>query len=300
MRQIEDGHVLASQMRKVWEVPVLWDFAGPNGICGQHWLSQSGGERLLRADIPEQYLIFSLHTARIDAADVRLASRSRFNGVLSQGSWMLVSAQGAPEAVTRGPFSLIHLYLPVPHLTAVANQFGLCFEPPSGAECLHGEFRDNPMASRTVELARAIEQDSPLRALQIDLLCHQIVGDLFSHFLPGAAPAGPERLGPSVRTRINAFLDAHLTTSCTLSQLAAEAGLSRSHFLRAFKGSFGRTPMRELQERRLRAAMRMIQNSQLPLSEIAEEFCYADQSHMTRSFRAGFGMTPSELRRISR
>lgn len=299
MQEVGERHArVASRMRKAWGIPVLWDFSGPGGICGQRWNCSTDGERYLGSDIPEDYLIFSLHTGQIDAADVRLENRSRFNGALPPGSWMLVSAQGAPEAVTRGPFSLVHLYLPAPLLSDVAAQYGLHFRPPSGAECLNGAFRDNPMAARTVELVRAIEQDSPLRALQIDLLCQQIVGDLLSHCQPAARLAGPERLAPLVRVRVDAFIDARLTTGCTLDDLAAEAGLSRSHFLRAFKGSFGRTPMRELQARRLQAAHRMVQGTRRPLSEIADELGYADQSHMTRSFRAGFGVTPAELRRV--
>lgn len=285
-------------MQKAWGVPVLWDFAGPGGICGQRWHCHKDGEHHLGSDIPEDYLIFSLHTGQIDAADVRLENQTRFNGALSPGSWMLVSGQGAPEAVTRGSFSLVHLYLPVPLLSDVAAQYGLRFKAPSGAECLYGAFRDNPMAARTVDLVRAIEQVSPLRALQIDLLCQQIVGDLLSHCHPGERLAGPERLALVVRARIDAFMDAHLTAGCTLDKLAAEAGLSRSHFLRAFKGSFGRTPMRELQARRLQAAFHMVQETRRPLSEIASDFGYADQSHMTRSFRAGFGMTPAQMRRV--
>ncbi|MCC6002035.1 MAG: helix-turn-helix transcriptional regulator [Pararhodobacter sp.] len=288
---------VTARMRAAWSVPVLWEFTGPEGICGQHWACSEDGEHQLGADIPEDYLIFSLHTAQIDAAEVRLQHRRRFSGALAPGSWMLVSAQGAPEAVTRGAFSLVHLYLPLGHLAQVAEDYALPFEPLSGGRCLHGQHRDNPMAAHAAALARAMRTETPLRALQVDTLCRQLVADYFSQTRPGVPLAGPERLSSVARARVDAFLDAALQEGCTLDQLAAEAGLSKAHFLRAFKGSFGRTPMRALQERRLIAARHLIRQTRLSLADIAARCGYADQSHMSRAFRAGLGMTPAAWRR---
>lgn len=289
-------------MQRAWQIPSLWNFTGPDGICGLHWHCDAPTERYLGSALPEDYLVFSLHTAPIHCADVKLDRRSRFNGMLDRMSWMLVSSNGTPEAVAEGPFSVVHLYLPGARVTSLAESYGIRFDLPEPGHCLHGGFRDNPMAARVAALMRSIGEATPLAALRRDQLCHQILADLLelsttAKRAPGSERRTPERLAPAVRRRIDAMIEAHLGRPLALCDMAAEAALSPSHFLRAFKGSFGRTPLRELQSRRIARARQLVTRSDLSLCAIALDCGFADHSHMTRHFRATFGMTPSDLRR---
>jgi AraC-like DNA-binding protein len=77
----------------------------------------------------------------------------------------------------------------------------------------------------------------------------------------------------------------------TLAQLAADAGLSRYQFLRAFTRLTGLPPHAYLLQRRVQRARRLVRTG-LPLAEVAAASGFADQPHMTRCFVRSFGLTP--------
>jgi AraC-like DNA-binding protein len=82
----------------------------------------------------------------------------------------------------------------------------------------------------------------------------------------------------------------------TLSALAAEAGLSRYQFLRAFTRLTGLPPHAYLVQRRVQHARRLV-CSGLALADAAVASGFADQSHMTRCFVRCFGLTPGAFAR---
>ncbi|MCZ0963843.1 AraC family transcriptional regulator [Paracoccus benzoatiresistens] len=99
--------------------------------------------------------------------------------------------------------------------------------------------------------------------------------------------------------RATAFLAEHLTGGFSLDALAETCALSKSHFSRAFKQSFGKTPYRWLLEYRVARAKDMLR-SDMPISHVALACGFADQSHMTRIFSAIQGETPGNWRRALR
>ena len=91
-------------------------------------------------------------------------------------------------------------------------------------------------------------------------------------------------------------VEAHLSESMDLAELAAIAGLSVYHFARAFKQTAGVTPHHYLVHRRIERAQEMLARSGLPLSEIALAVGFSDQSHLARHFRQTLGVTPGQFR----
>lgn len=92
-------------------------------------------------------------------------------------------------------------------------------------------------------------------------------------------------------------MDAHLDGGISLSDVAAQCGLSTSHFARAFRQSTGITPHAWLIRRRLDRAMTLMHNRTLSLSSIALSTGFADQSHFTRVFSKVIGVSPGSWRR---
>lgn len=82
----------------------------------------------------------------------------------------------------------------------------------------------------------------------------------------------------------------------TLAALAAEAGLSRYQFLRAFTRLTGLPPHAYLLQRRVQHARQLVRRG-LPLADVAAASGFADQSHMTRCFVRSLGMTPGTFAR---
>jgi AraC family transcriptional regulator len=93
---------------------------------------------------------------------------------------------------------------------------------------------------------------------------------------------------------------AHLDQELTLEQLAAVAGLSAGHFLRAFKRATGQTPHRYLVERRLEQAQRLLAATADPIADIAYACGFSSQSHMTDRFTRELGIAPARYRRQQR
>ena len=100
----------------------------------------------------------------------------------------------------------------------------------------------------------------------------------------------------AVRWRLEkarSYLDDVTTTRPDSDEIAAVAGLGKFHFIRTFQETYGLTPQRYLLTRRVDRAKHLIRTSQKPLSTIALECGFSDQSHLTRSFRKIVGIPPS-------
>lgn len=111
-------------------------------------------------------------------------------------------------------------------------------------------------------------------------------------------PAPVQTLAPWQERKVVAFIDERLDQRIQLVDLAATARLSRSHFARAFRGSFQETPHTYILKRRVAAAKRAMRETDDPLGHIALDFGFADQSHFSRVFRRMAGMTPNAWRRV--
>jgi AraC family transcriptional regulator len=86
----------------------------------------------------------------------------------------------------------------------------------------------------------------------------------------------------------------------TVADLAALAGVHASHLLRTFRRHHGTTVANYARRRRVERARAEIATSTRPLSVIALECGFADQSHFTRVFRQAFGETPGRYARSLR
>jgi AraC family transcriptional regulator len=96
------------------------------------------------------------------------------------------------------------------------------------------------------------------------------------------------------------MIDQHLAEEeegrVALRSVAKEVGMSYFHFSRAFKQSMGMTPTNYIAERRIESAKRMLQETELPIAEIALRSGFSSQSHFTTSFRRVAGATPRAFR----
>lgn len=79
----------------------------------------------------------------------------------------------------------------------------------------------------------------------------------------------------------------------SLDDMAEVAGVSRSHFARSFKESTGSSPHRYLITIRLQRATEMLREGR-SIADAAIDCGFADQAHLTRTFKHHFGETPGE------
>jgi AraC-like DNA-binding protein len=103
-------------------------------------------------------------------------------------------------------------------------------------------------------------------------------------------------LAPARANRICEYIDSHLQENIALEVLAEIAQLSVHHFARAFRQSVGIPPHNYIVKRRVEHAQQLLRNTDLPVSEIAIEAGFTDQSHLARHFRTIIGVSPSLAR----
>jgi AraC family transcriptional regulator len=96
--------------------------------------------------------------------------------------------------------------------------------------------------------------------------------------------------------RVIEFISVHFAGSITLDQLAAEAGISKYHFIRLFRRKTGQTPFRFLSETRLEAARKMLVTTDLSVSKVALACGYSAASHFTTAFSSEYGTSPTDYR----
>jgi transcriptional regulator GlxA family with amidase domain len=113
---------------------------------------------------------------------------------------------------------------------------------------------------------------------------------------PLVRPRMRSGLSPRVSRRVREHITAHLNERIENRTLAALAGLSVCHFVRAFKQSHGMPPRQYIMKCRVERVRALLTETDLPLSEIAIASGFADQSHCCRCFRERVGATPGDYR----
>lgn len=83
----------------------------------------------------------------------------------------------------------------------------------------------------------------------------------------------------------------------TVDKLAEVAHLSRSALIRKFREICGMPPHKYLMKQRVEAAIHYLENTDLPLSEIAENAGFYDTAHLTRIFKSETGESPVKYRK---
>lgn len=123
---------------------------------------------------------------------------------------------------------------------------------------------------------------------------------------PTVGPHGGDRpvvrggLAPWQRQRAIEHLRAHLGARISLERLACLVHLSRFHFARQFKVSTGLPPHAYLRRLRCEEARRLLETTNLPVTEIAFTVGYESSQALARMFRAEVGASPGEYRRERR
>ena len=113
----------------------------------------------------------------------------------------------------------------------------------------------------------------------------------------GATKPGCGGLAPWQIRRVTTYMDDNLADSIRCEDLARVTRLSVSHFMRAFRESFGAPAHAFLMRRRMERAQGLMLTTDTALGQIALECGLADQSHLTRLFRKLVGESPAAWRR---
>lgn len=82
-----------------------------------------------------------------------------------------------------------------------------------------------------------------------------------------------------------------------VAALARVAHVSQAHFSRQFRATFGETPHRYLQRRRVERAMELLRETGRPVTEICFDVGFGSLGTFSRTFREVVGESPTSYRR---
>jgi AraC family transcriptional regulator len=111
------------------------------------------------------------------------------------------------------------------------------------------------------------------------------------------APVSRGGLACWQQKRVAAYIEEHVADDIPLATLAELARLSRFHFSRSFKHSFGMPPHRYHAHRRIERAKQLLADRKLSVTAIALDTGFSDTSTFTAAFHRLTGQTPSCYRR---
>jgi len=98
--------------------------------------------------------------------------------------------------------------------------------------------------------------------------------------------------------RARDLADARFAEKLTVTDLARAAGLSRSHFSREFKRSFGESPHQYLLTRRLERAADLLRVTDWPVADICFAVGAESLGSFTTSFSRVYGCPPTAYRAL--
>jgi AraC family transcriptional regulator len=162
-------------------------------------------------------------------------------------------------------------------------------------------FRDKHICHVAMSLLHELNEANVVGRLYADSLATGLAIQLLRRYSSlkdihiGHGGMAPHKLREAI-----ALIDHHLSDEeegrVALRAVARAVRMSYFHFSRAFKQSMGMTATNYIAERRIERAKKMLEETELPISEIALRSGFSSQSHFTTAFRRLAGATPKAFR----
>ncbi len=217
---------------------------------------------------------------------------------VKSGATYLYDLRRDPRYIIDKPFHSVFFYLPRAALDSIGQQAGTSRVGDLDYQCGIGS-DDDIIRQISASLLAGLHRPHEVNQLFVDHLLLAIGAHVVQAYGGLDVTGTPARGGLAnwqVR-RACERLAADLEGKETLQQIAAELGLSTSHFSRAFRASTGLPPHQWLLRQRVAKAKQLMADRRLSLSEIAIAAGFANQSHLTRVFSSIAGISPGAWRR---
>lgn len=97
-----------------------------------------------------------------------------------------------------------------------------------------------------------------------------------------------------------AYIQENYAERLTLEQIADAAAISTRECLRCFRSAIDRSPIEYLTDYRLQMACKLLEETELSITQIAMRTGFGSSSYFTKTFRGNYGKTPMDHRRTAR
>ena len=267
--------------------PTLIRAIGP-GCRSRAWVARwQFGDAQIRLDTSDAVrVILSLRGGHV----LRQGGGAGSSQSIVAGSVSVFAAETTTDLEIEGDVDVVQIFIDPTCLDEVTG----------GAACVAPfDYHDPELRAGALQLFVAAHGHDP----DNELLMESALWRLVEHLVSRAPSYRRERwiggLPHCAMRRIEELISDRLGTAETapsIAELAASAGLSVHHFIRAFKRSTGYTPHQHVTRRRVECAMDMLGRRERSIGEVAGSVGYASPSHFVASFRRSMGVTPGTYR----
>lgn len=98
----------------------------------------------------------------------------------------------------------------------------------------------------------------------------------------------------TVAYEIKEFIDRNIYHKLTMEILAKQASLSTSQVNRVFKKEFNQTPYDYILSQKIATAKLLLQNTNIPIKQIAYKLNFADEHYFSNFFKEKCGVSPKD------
>lgn len=156
---------------------------------------------------------------------------------------------------------------------------------------------DDALQNLVNRLIRIFTEGHPSRDIFVDLMLQELIIRLLqsrarSVIMQRKSGPGHERL-----RFITQYIREHLHKNLTIDELSEQACMSKPHFFRCFKNTFGMSPVEFINQQRIELAKNLLLNSQKSLTEICYQAGFNNTSYFSRLFKRYENMSPSRFRK---
>lgn len=157
-------------------------------------------------------------------------------------------------------------------------------------------FEDADLADALMKLDRLVTRDGDLTDLYAESLGLFISARMLELSRADVEPPRPHSGSRSRMAVLEDYLRSNIGKPVSIEDLAGMAGLSRFHLIRSFRDVFGQTPYQYFLRLRMDEARRLLQSTNLQVSEIGARVGFSSSTQFVKMFRALEGVTPGSLR----
>lgn len=158
---------------------------------------------------------------------------------------------------------------------------------------------DSFLSQTMLSIKEIVERGGTFARIELEYFVRVLTARLFAKYSKQctAEYAGESGLPADVLEHTLAYIDQNLHRRLTANTLSTMTGLGSAQFARLFKRSTKITLHQYIILRRIERARTLLEETRLPVVEVAQECGFADQVHLTRFFSRVVGTSPASFRR---
>ncbi|HKH94014.1 MAG TPA: AraC family transcriptional regulator [Gemmatimonadaceae bacterium] len=216
------------------------------------------------------------------------ASKIRYRGrTVTQraGDAVVIPAREVHTGEADGPqgWSYRMLYIPESVLAGFTTSDDLTFRGPS--------IPDRELARRIIDLHTLLDAGTDRLRGQTALV--DVLQLLCSRHAAGRVDVGGGERQSATLSLVRDYLEANFAKPVSLLELSTLSGVSPFHLSRRFRARYGLPPYMYLELVRVNRAREMLRRGD-PISRVAFDTGFSDQSHLTRRFKRVVGVPPGQ------